>query len=1369
MSTKTKQPNPSSFDFPIFNYLLPICLECLLLPLRWTNALSLVIHGFGHALHLCLATARLNYLNKDIILEGLSWRQLAKSLLPFRALPQFSSHPPRISIPHLSSWQNRWVAVGGILMNALSLLLAIELFNACEAGLLLHENIYRATQVLLTSFAISSVMAMLSWPDIRALICGRLSQWACGPAFTVRYGLNPHEKSPTPQLVSDRLKELVEILAREASTRGGQSGGFSILVKRFGALSIIFDKAVKGKREDIVKVVCRKMNALLTKARREGFGKAGDFEAILLHLRYATGGATHWHNAQPHWYEHYPQMTHHRVANGRLENINGEVFNMIAHNGDMDGVYLDLTVDGQAVRHYFSQMEARGVFMAAMPVTTSQGNSDSRSVAEWVDFTFTQGLAFKALRYAYFTAALDYNQDIVTGRFNLNPLQSWAEEIDIALNKAAADDSVSHLKPDAGSINDLDDNLKQSLREILQARIVGHINPERAANFIDAFETAFYHHDLTYVMRRASRDFVGEFALMVCSTLEPRLGVFSLTQAFSIGHNRTQGEIFGSAEPQGVTTALQHGNADDDSLQIYLEDGQYATVEYRPQPEQDPICIYNRATLDDDLYQKPIPAPSTDLSGRYKDVKCDWFNVNGNPKIDRHTRHDFTPGEDVKKDIQDIPYILRRVRDSFAAGGENRTTMDNFGNLLLKQLLDNQRDPGKHDLVLFGVDFNQDLVNEFSLALQSILPGLRIRAENSGNVLKEMKRTRREGIGRYGEKTLFLGVSNSAQTQSTLAAIRKARELVGAERCFVLSQCFLNSMTQALGQGFHPEDPLLPNTFVNLSHWAPDGSCGRRRSEAATLIPVATHALLTEILMDLAHRAMDMRQSFQQQGQREQMEKLEIRHDLQLADLEAFRKFQVAVYEVEIANRVGHNAAGKPIESPDTAALEKEAKARAENTIEFIRAYALFAAYIFVATLFGLPVFAVLTAPLQSVPGIPMLSHVLDATLFLFALWLIHVGIRYVQGRPLWERIGGRAELYIDRRYIARIIERYNATLFSNAPAFITPYFYWADTVQDALHRFGIRAHRGVVTIHRTPDERMGVEEANNASEEVMVFAQIGGIRFNGGQPQSRDKVRQGSYYMNRDEHDRAARPYQMVLSDNLESLRKQYDRKLSPELLRLINRRLIDLSDGLIVEFVLGERRKALVNKAIWDVIRWLPGAMLLYHALLEFGIDLKNISGEADTANQAQIQSTKHPVSPMDHHVETMTPRQPLMSFNREMPLQPEALGVITLGDDTINVALNHLSKNDDPFLASAEIRLHPGAGKDKGTLVDVPKYRQAGKFIGVLQVIDGEEHFVINNSEKAYRLSLPTAYLDEAQRQFLYKHLRHTEQAKDWANVA
>ena len=240
---------------------------------------------------------------------------------------------------------------------------------------------------------------------------------------------------------------------------------------------------------------------------------------------------------------------------------------------------------------------------------------------------------------------------------------------------------------------------------------------------------------------------------------------------------------------------------------------------------------------------------------------------------------------------------------------------------------------------------------------------------------------------------------------------------------------------------------------------------------------------------------------------------------------------------------------------------------------------------------------------------------------------------------------------------------------------------------------------------------------------------------------------------MNRSPADKKARPYQLVLSDSLSSLRQQYDHRLSSEILRMINRRLIDLSDGLIVEFILGERRKAIIDRAVWDVIRWVPGAELIYQGLLAIGIDLKHIAGEADTANQAQIQSTKHPVSPMDIHLQTMQPRSdqtpPAAAVNAH-----QGLGLVALNNQEISIAINRAAPGLSP--AVHEIRLSAGAGKDRGTLVDAPKYRQTGKFIGVLQQIDGEEHFVVSNRLQDYEIRIPTVYLEEPQRLFLYRHL-------------
>lgn len=1307
--------------------------EPILFPFRIANLMALLIHGAGHALTLALVTRDLRPLcSIPTLLEGWRASELLMTLKPGQPLPQFSDRPPSIPVsPDISALACRWVAIGGILLNLLSLILMGLAWSFLQKS----GQISFISQLTLGYFGLASLLAMLSVPDFKAFIQGRADIWACGPAFAIRYRLNDAAESPH-RPVSSRLFGLVVRLAREASTRGGQSAGFAILTRRKEAQSIVFDKFVKGKREDIVEVMGEKLTHLIDKAEQEGYSRPEGFEAVLLHLRYATGGATHWHNAQPHWYEHYPAMMHHRVIAGELTTRVGEVFNMIAHNGDMDGVYLPFRIQGQRVRQYFTQPQARSVFMTVMPWTSSQGNSDSRSVAEWVDFVYTQGLAYKSLRYAYFTNVLDFNREIVTGQFNLDLLWSLAEVVDLAMIQARKQNGKACLAVQAASLADHDERLYLSVTAALaQALETVMDDGDARSRFIEAFREAFFHHDLTWVMRQASCDFVGEFALMVCTTLEPRMGVFSLTQAFSLGHNLTRGEIFGSAEPMGVTAALHCGDPDDQAVQIYLEDGQFAIIDYQTMPGTDSIRIHDRASPED---EDRTQSPETGTSA------MNWFPVNQNPKISR-TRPE-TDDNAVEKDLREIPYLLQRVVESFRPGGENEPTFQRFADLLFANLLDKDRDNSCYDLVLYGVDFNQDLASEFTLALQSILPGLRIRAENSGNVLKEIKRTRREGIGRYGSRTLFLGLSNSAQTQSTLAVVRKARDQVGVERCFILTQNPLNSMSEALGQSYQPDAPLLSNTFVNLSHLSPDGSCARRRAEAATAVIVATQAVLTEIIMGLMQRAIEAYQRLDRDILLAHADRFALRPDLQMSDLMAFREFQWAVYAVDIPHRVGFDAGGKRIESADTAALDAEAAARAENQIEFIRAYALFAGYIVVATVLGIPLFGVLLSPLSFMTGMKVLASLLDAAFFLSALWLIHLGIRHIQGRPLFERIGARAEVFIDRKYIARIIERYNATLFSNMPAFVTPYFYWADTVQDALHRYGIRAHRGVVTIHRTPDERMGVEEANNAAEENMVYAQLGGIGFNRGQPQSRDKVRERSCYEN------VAHPYQTVLSDSLTGLRVRHDKKLSPEVFRLINRRLIDLADGLITEFVIGFRRREKVNKAIWEVVSWMPGATTIYRILLLNGIDLKNLAGQADTANQAQIQSTKHPVSPLDIHGETLQPRSTFDALRNEEQSPDQPFAVLVFSHDQLKVSLNRHAMLDMEENRISEITLVPAKDQESGVWVGDSIPVTTGQFRGQLARIEDEDCLVIENPAIRLSMNLPLNSLDSAQRRFL-----------------
>ncbi|CAI8775358.1 protein of unknown function [Methylococcus capsulatus] len=237
-----------------------VLLELMLAPLRFTNALALVIHGLGHALALFAVTRDPSAFSATTILEGISFRHLGRSLLPFGPIPQLSSHSPRIPASSCEGWRCRVVAAAGTVANLLALAAAsrcLESFDGIVAVL------------GWTCFCVSSILAMLSVPDVLAVVRGSTPYWACGPAFAVRCNLQGEENDPL--LISDRLREMARILAREASTRGGQSAGFSVLVDKGGAQSVIFDKVVKGKRDDIVEVLSGRLDGLLEKAGREGY------------------------------------------------------------------------------------------------------------------------------------------------------------------------------------------------------------------------------------------------------------------------------------------------------------------------------------------------------------------------------------------------------------------------------------------------------------------------------------------------------------------------------------------------------------------------------------------------------------------------------------------------------------------------------------------------------------------------------------------------------------------------------------------------------------------------------------------------------------------------------------------------------------------------------------------------------------------------------------------------------------------------------------------------------------------------------------------------------------------------------------------
>ena len=241
-------------------------LESLLFPYRFFNAIALLIHETGHGLALYITTRNPKFLDIRNILTQNEINIILTSLIPFQSLPQYSAHPVKISKPNCTANQCRFIALSGITLNLLNITGAIELSSILQNHNTNPLNHALPLQLLLTYFIISNAIAMLSIPDIVAFIKGHTEYFSCGPAFAIRYQIDVEKSSSN--LASHRLLALTEILAREAATRGGQSGGFSYIAKKSTSLSIIFDKVVKGKREDIVKILCQRLAELLRKAKK---------------------------------------------------------------------------------------------------------------------------------------------------------------------------------------------------------------------------------------------------------------------------------------------------------------------------------------------------------------------------------------------------------------------------------------------------------------------------------------------------------------------------------------------------------------------------------------------------------------------------------------------------------------------------------------------------------------------------------------------------------------------------------------------------------------------------------------------------------------------------------------------------------------------------------------------------------------------------------------------------------------------------------------------------------------------------------------------------------------------------------------------
>jgi len=170
------------------------------------------------------------------------------------------------------------------------------------------------------------------------------------------------------------------------------------------------------------------------------------------------------------------------------------------------------------------------------------------------------------------------------------------------------------------------------------------------------------------------------------------------------------------------------------------------------------------------------------------------------------------------------------------------------------------------------------------------------------------------------------------------------------------------------------------------------------------------------------------------------------------------------------------------------------------------------AVYLFVSVGFGLPLFGTLGTVIVEIlkaanvdigngvlawsPRYPrtMVNQGIGWTLvgltlqIVDAVWFIYIGknltwlLRWVTGRPIAARMGGRTIVVVDSPCIHQLTENFASKLFSQAYSFCMPNVHGASGLDHFVHRFTHRVVRGVLLAVGRPDGRLCVLAKSEAA-----------------------------------------------------------------------------------------------------------------------------------------------------------------------------------------------------------------------------------------------------------------------------------------------
>lgn len=874
-------------------------------------------------------------------------------------------------------------------------------------------------------------------------------------------------------LLPARVVEVFKKMGRETELRGEQAGG-GLVVARNQDNQVLFvgKKILNQRRGNLTRSLESAFAPVRRKVRSQGIQPLESVITAVWHYRYGTSSPpsileTHWHEWMPArdaivW----------QIENGQWVRRRKNVNHRITHNGDFNAWRIfDQSIDTSTL----------GLWLERVLHTPNATLGDSPKIAGMMDLLITQGMWDASLRLAYqleiaesIEAAFG-GQDPSKSAPNTAPsrqaLSHWAEICEEVWQKhknarrSSGKDTLSWIE---NQVLEISERLSPSLWSA----------PKRAA-FIRAAIDAFLHNDVYRATQLFLSRAEGSFGLVTVSTLsEENLVLSAQGQPMTIGFNVPDAYMIYASEPAAVNAVLV-GLPESYRLDLDQKAGEVALVGVNN------ITIYSltadRELLESELTQRSLPTQR-------------------NPYLQRPKAETNDP---VASDIREIPQVLKAIETEWSHPASlNRRSAEHLAKLLIEKAkhVDENREKmisvelPTVDLLITGIESSLWLGERFAQDLKTLFPLLTVKAVSANHILRQFQHDPQ--ALHLGKTSIVLAISQSGQTFPTLQATHVFNQLyrkrvIGG--LFILTGELNSLMGSAIAQSYAQGATFSRRIFTNGS--------GQRSAEPATLTVAAAQATLTELLFYIATR---LSQSFPNSSP--------LGMTLSAKSLFILNTIKADFLDRSVVAITGTTTSGVKSNSLDYQILVRQGRKWALHVTETPLAWGIHAIYILIVLGWAIPFGHIISVGqlffrlMLWITGLPdeilfLLNPVLtlaDIGIAIFGPWLWTLGLRLVQGRPLFARTGKRTLVIGDVPWVHQLLEAYVSKLFALSYGIASLEVHGANSQDHMLHTFGHRVVRGTLVLIGIPDGRRSQIQKNDQDAAIMTGKQADGVRSSG-------------------------------------------------------------------------------------------------------------------------------------------------------------------------------------------------------------------------------------------------------------------------------